>query len=79
MPFKLNTNSCGSGLVAVLYQTHDNRTDAIITYASRSLTKAETYYPTHKLEFHTLKWAVVKKFHEYLYALTFNVYTNNNP
>ena len=32
----------------------------------------------HKLEFLTLKWAVVKKFHEYLYGPTFNVYTNNN-
>ena len=27
----------------------------------------------------TLKWAVVKKFHEYLYGLTFDVYTDNNP
>ena len=32
-----------------------------------------------KLEFLTLKLAVVEKFHEYLYGLTFNVYTNNNP
>ena len=64
---------------AVLYQTHDDGTDAIIAYASRSLTKAETHYPAHKLEFLTLKWAVVEKFHEYLYGLTFDVYTNNNP
>ena len=30
------------------------------------------------LEFLTLKWAVVEKFHEYLYGSTFDVYTNNN-
>ena len=78
-PFKLHTNACGSSLGAVLYQTHDDGTDAIISYASRSLTKAETHYPAHKLEFLTLKWAVVERFHEYIYGLTYDVYTNNNP
>ena len=48
---KLHTHTCGSGLGAVLYQTHDDGTDAVITYTSRSLTKAKTHYPTHKLEF----------------------------
>ena len=52
---------------------------AVIAYASRSLNKAKSHYPAHKLEFLTLKWAVVKKFHEYLYGSTFNVYTNDNP
>ena len=53
--FKLDINACGSGLEAVFYQTHDDRTDAIISYASRSLTKAETHYPAHKLQFLNLK------------------------
>ena len=43
------------------------------------MTKVKSHYPTHKLEFLALKWAVVKKFHKYLYGLTFDVYTNNNP
>ena len=77
-PFKLHTDACGSGLGAVLYQTHGDGTDAVIAYANRSLTKAESHYPAHKLEFLTLKWVVVKKFHEYLYGLTFDVYTDNN-
>ena len=51
----------------------------MIAYASRSLNKAESHYPAHKLEFLALKWAVVEKFHEYLYGSTFNVYTDNNP
>ena len=77
--FKLHTNACRSGLGAVLYQIHDDGTDAVIAYASRSLTKAETHYTTHKLEFLALKWAMVEKFHEYFYGSTFNVYTNNKP
>ena len=53
--------------------------DAVIAYASRSLTKAESHYPAHKLEFLALKWAVIEKFHKYLYGLAFDVYTDNNP
>ena len=66
------------GLGAVLYQTMEDSTEAVIAYASRSLSKAESHYPAHKLEFLTLKWAVVKKFHEYLYGSTFNVHMDNN-
>ena len=51
----------------------------MIAYTSRSLNKVESHYPVHKLEFLILKWAVVEKFHEYLYGLIFDVYTNNNP
>ena len=78
-PFKLHTDACGSDLGAVLYQTHKDGTDAVIAYASRSLAKAESHYPAHKLEFLSLKWVVAEKIHEYLYGLTFNIYTDNNP
>ena len=78
-PFKLHTDACGSGLGAILYQTCEDGTDAVIAYASRHLSKAESHYPMHKLEFLTLEWVVVKKFHEYLYGSTFNVYMDNNP
>ena len=78
-PFKLHTDAFQSGLGAVHYQTHEDGTDAVIAYASRSLSKAESHYPAHKLEFLTLKWAVVEKFHEYLYGLTFDVYIDDNP
>ena len=37
--FKLHTNACGSVLGSVLYQTHEDGTDAVITYTSRNLTK----------------------------------------
>ena len=77
-PFKLHTDACGTGLGAVLYQTREDGTEAVIAHASRSLNKAESHFPAHKLEFLALKWAVVEKFHEYLYGSTFDVYTNNN-
>ena len=36
-PFKLHTDVCGSGLGAVLYQTHKDGTDAVIAYACMTL------------------------------------------
>ena len=77
-PFKLHTDACGTGLGAVLYQTKEDGTEAVIANASRSLNKAESHYPAHKLEFLALKWAVVEKFHEYFFGSTFDMYTDNN-
>ena len=52
----------------------------VIASASRSVSKAESNYPAHKLEFLALKWAVCEKFHEYLYgSKSFEVFTDNNP
>ena len=77
-PLKLHTDTCGTGLGSVLYQTREDGTKAVIAYASRSLSKAKSHYPAHKLEFLALKWAVVEKFHKDLYGLTFDVHTDNN-
>ena len=77
-PFKLQADASVLGLGAVLYQVQDG-VEKVISYASRSLTKSETKYPVHKLEFHCLKWAITEQFHEYLYGNTFDVYTHNNP
>ena len=76
-PIKLHTDDCGTGLGAVLYQTREDGTEAVIAFARRSLGKAESHYPAHK--FLALKWAGVEKFHEYLYGLIFSVHTDNNP
>ena len=79
LPFVLHTDSSSEGLGAVLYQKQDGIL-RVIAYASRSVSKSESHYPAHKLEFLALKWAVCEKFHEYLYgSKTFEVYTDNNP
>ena len=67
-PFKLHIDASVLGLGAVLYQVHDG-VEKVISYASRSLTKSETKYPVHKLEFLCLKWAITEQFHEYLYKI----------
>ena len=77
-PFRLHTDACGMGLGTVLYWTREDGTKAVIAYASRSLSKAESHYLAHKLEFFAFNWVVVEKFHEYLYVSTFNVHTDNN-
>ena len=50
----------------------------MIGYASRTLSKSESFYPAHKLEFLALKWAVTKSFQEYMYGNTFTAYSDNN-
>ena len=68
-----------SDLGAVLYQKQDDDTEHVIVYASRTLSKSERNYDTHKLEFLALKWSNTERFHEYLYGGHFEVYADNNP
>ena len=67
-------------LVWVLFCTR-NRMGKIgwFGYASRALSRSESYYLAHKLEFLALKWAVTESFQEYLYGNTFTSYSDNNP
>ena len=77
-PFKLHTDASEHGLEVVLYQRQDDNTEPVIAYASRTLSKPERNYDTHKLEFLALKWSITERFHEYLYGGHFEVYTDNN-
>ena len=43
------------------------------------MSNTEKNYSAHKLEFLSLKWVVMERFHEYLYGGDFEVYTDNNP
>lgn len=78
LPYILHTDACCEELGAALYQEQDGH-PIVIAYASRGLSKSERNYPTHKLEFLALKWAVCEKFNGYLYGSTFTVFTDNNP
>ena len=56
----MNTDVSEKGLGSVLYQKQDDGTCKVIAYVSRSLSKTERNYDTHKLEFLALKWAVIE-------------------
>ena len=77
-PFRVYTDASEIGLGAVISQKQEGR-EPVIAYASQSLNKAERRYDAHKLEFLALKWAVMERFHEYLYSGEFEVFTDNNP
>ena len=66
-PFRVYTDASEIGLGAVISQKQGEK-EPVIAYASRSLNKAERRYDAHKLEFLALKWAIMDRFHEYLYG-----------
>lgn len=74
----LHTDASTTGLGAALYQEQEGVL-RVIAYASRGLSRSETRYPAHKLEFLALKWAVTEKFCDYLYGNSFKVVTDSNP
>ena len=76
--FQLHTDASELGLGGVLYHKDGEGVQKVIAYASRSLSYTERNYPTQKLEFLALKWAITDRFHEYLYGGKFDVYTDNN-
>lgn len=78
LPYVLHVDASREGLGGVLYQDQGEGLRPV-AFISRSLTPSERHYPTHKLEYLALKWAVVDKLHDYLYGVKFEVRTDNNP
>lgn len=77
-PYTLHVDASLTGLGAVLYQAYPKGLRPV-AFASRKLSSSEKNYAIHQLEFLSLKWAVVEKFHDYLYGAHFTVRTDNNP
>lgn len=80
-PFILRTDGSLHGLGAVLSQRQGGA-GRVIAYASRGLRgseKNDQNYSAFKLELLALKWAVTKKFKEYLISSKFSVVTDHNP
>ncbi|KAK7918879.1 hypothetical protein WMY93_010163 [Mugilogobius chulae] len=77
-PYVLHVDASMNGLGAVLNQEYTEGLKPV-AFASRKLSESERNYPVHQLEFLALKWAVVDKFHDYLYGARFTVRTDNNP
>ena len=78
LPYILHADASTNGLGSALYQEQEGAM-RVIAYVSRGLSKSESCYPTHKLEFQALKWAVTEKFADYLYGVNFTVVTDSNP
>ena len=79
--FILETDTSMKGLGAVLSQQDNTGNVSVIAYASWTLRPSEwsmQNYSSAKLELLALKWAVTKKFRDYLLGSTFTVYTDNN-
>lgn len=74
----IHTDASTTGLGAVLYQEQEGQL-RVIGYASRGLSRSESHYPAHKLEFLALKWSVTEQFSDYLYGNHFTVVTDSNP
>lgn len=77
-PYVLHVDASMNDLGAVLNQEYPEGLRPV-AFASRKLKDSEHNYPVHQLEFLALKWAVVDKFHDYLYGAKFIVRTDNNP
>lgn len=78
LSYILHTDASASGLGAALYQEQQGQR-RVVAYASRGLSKCESRYPAHKLEFLALKWAVTEKFQDYLCGSPFLAVTDSNP
>lgn len=79
-PFILSTDASLDGLGAVLSQVSEGETRARpVAFASKALTRAQSNYPAHRLEFLALKWSVCDKFSHWLKGHSFTVWTDNNP
>ena len=80
--FILETDASLRGLGVVLSKVDENGKVHVIDYASQTLRPSEKSmcnYSSPKLELLALKWAVTKKFVDYLLGSKFTVYTDNNP
>ena len=71
-------DASAEGLGATLYQQQD-RTLCIIAYGSRTPSTFKRNYSAYKREFLALKWAIIDKFHDYLYGQKFTTITDGNP
>ena len=80
--FIQETDASLKGLGTILSQQQKDGSIRVIAYASRSLCPSERSmcnYSSAKLELLALKWAVTKKFWDYLLGSWFQVYTDKNP
>ena len=76
--FILETDASGSGLGAILAQTHEDGTIQPMAYASQTLHQHEKKYGATELEDLVVVWSV-KHFRHYLYGHKCIVYVDHEP
>lgn len=76
LPFTLQTDACGIGLAAVLYQVDPAGERRIISYASARLSPTEQRYHVNEQECLALVWAV-KQYRPLLEGRSFTVKTDS--
>ena len=80
--FILETDTSLKGLGAALSQVDETSKVCVTAYTSRKLRPSEKSMCNSSsaiLELMALKWAITKKFRDYLLGSKFTVYTDNNP
>ena len=80
-PFRVETDACGTGLGAILFQDDSEGRPRVISYASRTLKPAERSgrYSAFKLELLAIKWAVTEVFKDYLLGHKCCIITDHHP
>ncbi len=76
--FAMHTDASGQGLGAVLEQEQSDGKPHPITYASRTLSKAESHYGITELEALSIVW-VLRHFRAYIYGSRTVVFTDHAP
>ena len=77
--FLLKKDTSREGLGAVLSQKQVDGWFHLVAYGSWALTAHQKNYHSTKLEFLTLKWAIMEHLKEYLLCQPFIIKTDNNP
>ena len=74
--FTVQTDGSALGLGAILIQKNHQGWDAVLCYASKSTSEAESNYHAYNLEILAIVWAV-EYFHYYLIGRPFTIQTDN--